>query len=236
MNRGDRHPYRGILMEILDRIGITGLLYGPLDRRLSLRDSLHDALHRPIPRISWWGCFGGISFFLVMLLGFTGVILMFFYVPGDPSAAESIQLIMGDVPFGWLIRTIHYWSANILMVTLMIHTLRVFFAGAYRRPRDLNWLAGTGLFAAATAFFLTGNLLPWSRQAYWAAVYWTDLLSRIPLLGGWLSGFARGGELVTGATLTRFYAFHVAVLPALMVALLLVHFVIIRRLGISEEL
>jgi quinol-cytochrome oxidoreductase complex cytochrome b subunit len=236
MNRRSRQPYRGVLVELLSWVGITGLFYGPLDRRLSLRDGLDSAFHRQVPRISWWGCFGGISFFLFALLAFSGVILMFFYVPNDPVAHSSIRMIMGSVPFGWFIRTIHHWSANLIMVALMIHTLRVFITGAYRRPRDLNWVVGTGLFGAATAFFLTGHLLPWNQEAYWTAVFWTDLAAQVPFIGGWLSGFLRGGELVTGATLARFYALHVAVLPAAMAALLLVHFIIIRRLGISEEL
>jgi quinol-cytochrome oxidoreductase complex cytochrome b subunit len=229
-------PDRGILIEFLEWAGLFGFIYGPLDRRLSVREAFDRAQHRLVPRVSWWGCFGGISFFLFLLLAGTGVLLMFFYVPSDPQAYMSIRLLVGAVPFGWMLRAIHHWAAHLILVSLMLHSVRVFYTGAYRKPRDLNWVIGGGLFFIVVCFFLTGNLLPWNQSAYWTAVYWTEVMGKLPIIGQWSMNFLRGGHTVTGATLTRFYAFHVAILPAACTFLIFIHFVIIRKLGISEPL
>ncbi|UCF31051.1 MAG: cytochrome b N-terminal domain-containing protein [bacterium] len=234
--RRDRRESKGILHDFLEWVGLLGFIYGPLDRRLSVRDALEKALSRPIPHISWWGCFGGISLFLFLVQIGTGVVLMFFYVPTDPEAYHSIRYLNGTAPFGWLVRSTHHWSGNGMIFALFIHVIRVFVTGAYQRPRDLNWMVGMALFLFTLSFALTGYLLPWSQTAFWTTVFWTDMIGQIPIVGQWLLVLIRGGELVSGATLTRFYAMHVAVLPILTIVFMAIHFAIIRRLGIKEPL
>lgn len=232
----ERDTDKGILHEFLDWVGLLGFIYGPLDRRLAVGEALGQAMKRPVPRVSWWGCFGGISLFLFLIQVATGITLMFFYVPTEPGAFASIRYLSGDAPYGWLIRTTHHWAGNGLLVALFIHVVRVFVTGAYQRPRDLNWVIGCSLFLFVFAFILTGHLLPWSQSAYWTAVYWTGLVGRLPLVGPWAMVLIRGGDQITGTTLTRFYALHVAVLPILSALFMAMHFVIIRKLGISEPL
>ncbi len=227
---------KDILHDFLEWIGLVGLIYGPVDRRLSIREALEKALKRPVPYISWWGCFGGIALFLFIVQMVTGILLMFFYVPTDPEAFHSIRYINSTAPFGWLIRSTHHWCGNGMLFALFIHVTRVFVTGAYRKPRDLNWVIGMALFFLVVSFTLTGYILPWSQTAYWTTIYWTDLVGGVPIAGPWIKLFIRGGEHVTGATLTRFYALHVAVLPLLTLVFMAMHFTIVRKLGISEPL
>ena len=237
MNPRDRKPGEGgLLNALLEWVGIRGFIYGPLDSRISVRGALEAALRKPVPHASWWSCFGGIAFFLFLVQAATGILLMFFYIPADPEAHRTILSLTGQAPFGWFFRTIHHWAGIGMMLAVSIHVLRVFYMGAYQKPRDLNWVAGSALFFITAGFFLTGDLLPWTQSAYWSAVWWTDLAGSFPLVGHQILLFLRGGEHVTGSTITRFYVFHVFVLPALMAAFMLVHFAIVRKLGISEPL
>lgn len=231
-----RERRKDILYDFLEWVGLVGFIYGPLDRRLSIREALEKALHRPLPYISWWGCFGGIALFLFIVQLVSGILLMFFYVPTDPEAFHSIRYLNSTAPFGWLIRSAHHWCGNGMLFALFIHVARVFTTGAYQKPRDMNWVIGMALFCLVVSFALTGYLLPWSQSAYWTTVYWTDLVGALPVAGGWIKLFIRGGEHVTGATLTRFYALHVAILPLLTLAFMAMHFTIVRKLGISEPL
>jgi cytochrome b6 len=157
-------------------------------------------------------------------------------VPADPDAYRSILYLAGPAPYGWLIRTIHYWAGTMMLAAIAIHSLKVFVTGAYQKPRDLNWVIGSALLIFTVGFFLTGSILPWTQSAYWSAVYWTDFVGSLPLVGNQLKLFLRGGEQVNGASLIRFYVFHVFILPALTTLFMTVHFAIVRKLGISEPL
>ena len=216
--------------------GIRRFLNGPLDRRLSVKAALEAAMKRPVPHISWWSCFGGIAFFLFLIQAATGILLMFYYIPSDPEAHITVLYLGGQAPFGWFFRTIHYWSGIGMMFAITIHVLRVFVKGAYQSPRDLNWVVGSVLFFLTAGFILTGDLLPWTQSAYWSAVWWTDLVGKFPIVGHQVMLFLRGGENITGSTVTRFYMFHVFLLPVLSILFMAVHFVIVRKLGISEPL
>jgi quinol-cytochrome oxidoreductase complex cytochrome b subunit len=123
-----------------------------------------------------------------------------------------------------------------MMIAVSIHVLRVFIKEAYQKPRDLNWVVGSGLFFLTAAFILTGDLLPWTQSAYLSAVWWTDLAGSFPVIGHQILLFLRGGENVTGSTVTRFYVFHIFALPALTVIFMIIHFAIIRKLGLAEPL
>ncbi|UCG38497.1 MAG: cytochrome b N-terminal domain-containing protein [bacterium] len=236
MSAREHRQDRSLLKDLLDWVGVRGLLYGPIESRLSVRGAMEAALRRPVPHVSWWGCFGGITFLLFLIQVFTGVLLMFFYAPSASEAHDSILYLAGEAPFGWFFRTLHHWSGTVMVPVLTVHVLRVLFTGAYQKPRDLNWIAGSFLFLFAVGFLLTGHILPWTDSSFWSAAYWTDLVGSLPVIGHQLMLFLRGGEHVTGATLTRFYVFHVFVLPALTTFFLVIHFAMVRKLGIVEPL
>ncbi|HWQ33588.1 MAG TPA: cytochrome bc complex cytochrome b subunit [Blastocatellia bacterium] len=187
----------------------------------------------PIHRHEIWYYFGGMSLFLFAVQVVTGIMLLLYYRPSAENAFESVQFIMADVQFGWLIRSIHSWSANLLIATLFIHMFSVYFLKAYRAPRELTWVTGACLLFIALGFGFSGYLLPWNKLAFFATKVGTDIPGVLPVVGKFLLRFLRGGDDVTGATLTRFYGFHVAVLPALTTALLVVHVLLVQKHGMS---
>ena len=236
MRSRERRTNGGFLDGLMERFGIRGTISGPLERRVSARGALEAALKKQIPRVSWWSSFGGIALFLFLVQAATGILLMFYYIPSDPEAHRTILYITGRAPFGWFFRTIHHWAGVGMVITVSIHVLRVFMKGAYQRPRDLNWLVGSVLFFLTAGFILTGDLLPWTQSAYWSAVWWTDLVGSFPVIGHQFQLFLRGGENITGSTVTRFYVFHVFGLPVLTTLFMAVHFTIVAKLGLSEPM
>ncbi|MCB8944458.1 MAG: cytochrome b N-terminal domain-containing protein [Ardenticatenaceae bacterium] len=177
-----------------------------------------------------WGL-GGIAALLTVMLVVTGVLLVFRYEPTVDRAYLSIQALEAQVLFGALIRSIHHWSGNFLVVVAFLHLLRVFFTGGYKQGRAVNWVVGLFLLVLVLVFNFTGYLLPWDQLAYWAATVGTSLLDYIPLVGVTAVAFLRGGPEVGQATLSNFYAIHVAVLPVLLAILLSYHFWRIRKDG-----
>ncbi len=177
-----------------------------------------------------WGL-GGISALLAMLLGLTGLLLMFRYDASIDRAHLSLQILETQVIFGSLIRAIHHWSANLLVITTFLHLLRVFFTGGYKKGRTANWLIGVALLVIVLAFNFTGYLLPWDQLAYWAITVSTSLLAYIPVIGRQISAFLLGGPMVGQGTLRKFSAIHVALLPVLMVGMSSYHFWKVRKNG-----
>jgi cytochrome b6 len=206
-----------------------------LDERLDWDDLIAPLRHKTVPRhrLSHWYFLGGITLFLYFLQVFTGILLLLYYKPTANEAFESVQYIVTQVQFGWLIRSIHSWSANLMVFTAFAHMFSVVFLRAYRKPRELTWLSGMILLFLAMGFGFSGYLLPWNELAFFATKVGTEIVGQVPIVGRWLMIFLRGGEQVTGATLTRFFGFHVALLPLLTFALLAVHLLLIQRLGIS---
>ena len=185
----------------------------------------------PALRFSYtWGL-GGISALLSTVLIVTGVLLMFRYEPTVERAYNSLQSLETTVAFGSLLRALHHWSANLLVVTLFLHLLRVFFTGGFKKGRGLNWTVGLILFILVLASNFTGYLLPWDQLAYWAVTVGTSLLAYIPAVGAELGRLALGGSEVGQRTLDNFFALHVAVLPLSLMGLLLYHFWRIRKDG-----
>jgi quinol-cytochrome oxidoreductase complex cytochrome b subunit len=172
---------------------------------------------------------GGMSFLLVVILIGTGTLLMFGYEPVPGQAYASVQAIERTTRFGGLIRGVHHWSANLLVVTAVLHLLRVFLTGAYHPPRQFNWVIGLGLLLGVLAANFTGYLLPWDQLAYWAVTISTGMLSYVPLVGAWARDAARGGAEVGQDTLTTFYALHTTVLPVLVLLLSGFHFWRVRK-------
>jgi quinol-cytochrome oxidoreductase complex cytochrome b subunit len=178
--------------------------------------------------------FGGISLFLFSVQVVTGILLLMYYRPGADSAYESVRFIISEVSFGWLIRAIHSWSANLMIFAAFLHMFTVFFTHAYRKPRELTWYTGIGLLGLCLFFGFSGYLLPWNQLSFFATRVGTGMAGSIPVIGKQLMTVMRGGEEVTGATIERFFGWHVAILPLLFTGLLSVHLILIQRQGMSE--
>jgi quinol-cytochrome oxidoreductase complex cytochrome b subunit len=172
---------------------------------------------------------GGMSLVLVTVLFATGILLMFAYEPSPERAYESIVSLQDDVLFGKLIRNIHHWSANFLIVIVLFHLLRVYFTGAYHAPRQFNWLIGLSLLACIVVSNFTGYLMPWDQLSYWAITISTGMIGYIPGVGVWLQELVRGGPEIGSATLVIFYTLHTTVVPVLLVVLMAFHFWRVRK-------
>ena len=187
----------------------------------------------PIHRWTIFYYLGGMALFLFTVQVATGILLLLYYRPSSAEAFESVQYMMADVPFGWLIRSIHSWGANLFVGVVFLHMISVFFLKAYRPPREATWITGAVLLFLAMGFGFSGYLLPWNTLAYFATKVGTDVPAQIPGIGHLLSRILRGGSDVTGATLSRFYGIHVAILPAITTVFLGVHLVLVQRHGMS---
>jgi quinol-cytochrome oxidoreductase complex cytochrome b subunit len=219
---------------LLAALRILGLLYGRIDRTIPIDQSLRQSWSRRLPaNVNWKHAFGGIAYFLFMILVVSGVLLTFYYRPSVDEAYPSIQFIVSEAPFGWLLRDMHVWAASLIVVALAAHMARILFAGAYKSPRETSWFVGLALFAVVILFGVTGYLLPWDQWAYWATTEFASGIEQIPLFGGMFAMFMRGDRIVSSATLSRFFALHVIVLPWLAFGLISLHFVIIRGHGIA---
>lgn len=212
--------------------------YEWIDSRVQLGDLVNfmSKKYVPVHRHSIWYYFGGVSLFLFIIQVVTGILLLFYYKGSADLAYESIRFIMSKVEFGWLIRSIHSWSANLFILSLFIHMFSVFFEKAYRKPREMSWLTGMLMFFLALGFGFSGYLLPWNELAYFATKVGTDIVGAVPVIGEPLKYFLRGGEDVTGATLSRFFGFHVALFPGIFTFLLMIHLLLVQRQGMSEPL
>ena len=182
-------------------------------------------------RYSWR--LGYIASVLFSILVVTGVYLMFFYTPSVTSAYGDMQQLRTGVGFGQLVRNVHRWSAHLMVLVVLAHIVRVFLAGAYKHPRQFNWVVGMGLLLVTLGFSFTGYLLPWDQLSYWAVTVGTNLMNYVPLIGGVLREVLIGGEQIGQVTLQRFYALHVAVLPATLGLLLMVHIWRVRKDGFA---
>ena len=187
----------------------------------------------PLHRHTAWYYLGGMTLFLFVVQVVTGILLLLYYRSSADEAFESVQFIMTKVPFGWLVRSIHSWSANLLVLVAIVHMFSVFLLKAYRRPRELTWFTGAMLLFLMLAFGFSGYLLPWNTLAFFATQVGTEVPGGVPVVGRFLLRFLRGGDQVTGGTLTRFYGFHVAVLPALTTVLLGAHLLLVQKHGMS---
>jgi cytochrome b6 len=212
-----------------------GRLWSWLDQRVGLADIESIARHKQVPvhRHTVWYYFGGMTLFLFTVQVTTGVLLLLYYRPSAEEAYESVQFLMAEVQFGWLIRSIHAWAANLMIFTLFVHLFSVWLLRAYRPPRELTWVSGVVLMGLALGFGFTGYLLPWNELAYFATKVGTEITGAVPGVGGFMRRLLRGGDEVTGATLTRFYGIHVAVLPLLATALIGLHLFLVQRHGMS---
>jgi cytochrome b6 len=215
---------------------MTNRIHLWLEERLGLNSIREFIAHKTVPvhSASVWYYFGGITLFLFIIQVLTGALLLLYYRPIPSEAYESVQFIMTQVQFGWLVRSVHSWSANLMILAAFIHMFSVVFLRAYSRPREVTWLSGLLLLGLALGFGFSGYLLPWNTISYFATKVGTDMAASVPWIGPPLARFLRGGEEVGGATLTRFFGFHVAVLPGLTTILLLLHLALVQKFGISS--
>ena len=218
-----------------------------LDARFPFTETVDEALTQRVPNYAnaFYYCFGGMVFILIVFQILTGIFLAFYYVPdgaGIPAPAyTSVNFIMNHVYLGWLIRGIHFWAANLLIVMVVLHMGRVYWTGSYRAPRELNWIVGVVMMLIILIFSLTGYLLPWDSKAYWATSVTIKVAGSPPVIGpidigAWTKLLLQGGSVEGPATLQRFFAIHVFLLPAVILLLMFVHFRLIRQHGISEPL
>ena len=201
------------------------------DARQWIRENLTEKLvHK---HINWLYCFGGLSFLGFLLQIGIGIFLMMYYIPTPKDALASVQNIANNIPFGWLFQRLHSIGANVVNLLVMFHMLRVLYHGAYKKPREFQWVSGVFLLLITMAMSFTGYLLPWTQLSYWGATIGTEMPGATPIVGEWLVQLIRGGVQITGITLTRFYAIHVVVLPLTLIGFLGIHFLMIRKVGIS---
>jgi quinol-cytochrome oxidoreductase complex cytochrome b subunit len=192
---------------------------------------------------------GSLSFLAFNIATISGVLLALYYIPSNaacdptsPAACEpgvslawqSVSYIMTQVPFGTMLRSIHFWSAMVMVSAVVLHMLRVYFTQAYKKPRELNWLLGVGLFGVTILLGYSGYLLPWSQLSYWAGTIGLEMSHASPVIGTWLQGFLFGGTVLSQATLTRMYVLHIFLFPAIAFGLMIVHMLIVWLQGIAE--
>ena len=218
--------------------GAHSSLRGWLAERVDLSGLREFAEHKSVPvhRHSYWYYLGGMTLFLFVIQAFTGILLLLYYQPSESNAFESVRLIMTQVRFGWLIRSIHGWCANLVIGMAFAHLFSTFFLKSYRKPRELTWVSGMCLLFLMLAFGFSGYLLPWNTLSYFATMVGTNIAGIVPGIGPFVLRFLRGGDAVTGATLTRFFGFHVAILPAVIGPVLLIHLLLIQTQGMSVPL
>jgi quinol---cytochrome c reductase cytochrome b subunit, bacillus type len=207
-----------------------------LEERSGLVGGVKYFLFRKVPGdIGWWHTLGSatLTAFLVQVL--TGVVLAMYYKPDPDSAYESIQRITNDITLGWLVRGMHRWGASVFIILMFFHMARVFLFGAYKYPRELNWIIGVLLLATGMFEGFTGYLLPWDQTAYWASVVGININGTAPIAGPLLAQFLRGGAEIGPDTLSRFYALHMLLIPGALFALIGLHLYLVVRLGVSTN-
>jgi cytochrome b6 len=212
-------------------------VYDWFQERLEIQAIADDITSKYVPpHVNIFYCLGGITLTCFIVQVATGFAMTFYYRPTVTEAFASVQFIMTEVNFGWLIRSVHRWSASMMVLNMILHVCRVYLTGGFKKPRELTWVTGVALASVTVSFGVTGYSLPWDQVGYWACKIVTGVPDAIPIVGGLLVEVLRGGVSVGQSTLTRFYSAHTFVLPVVAVVLMLTHFVMIRKQGISGPL
>ena len=212
-------------------------VYDWFQERLEIQAIADDITSKYVPpHVNIFYCLGGITLTCFIVQVATGFAMTFYYRPTVTEAFASVQYIMTEVNFGWLIRSVHRWSASMMVLNMILHVCRVYLTGGFKKPRELTWVKGVALASVTVSFGVTGYSLPWDQVGYWACKIVTGVPDAIPVVGGLLVEVLRGGVSVGQGTLTRFYSAHTFVLPVVAIVLMLTHFVMIRKQGISGPL
>jgi len=207
------------------------------EERLEIQAIADDVSSKYVPpHVNIFYCLGGITFTCFIIQVATGFAMTFYYRPTVTEAFLSVKYIMNDVNFGWLIRSIHRWSASMMVLMMILHVCRVYLTGGFKKPRELTWVTGVILATLTVSFGVTGYSLPWDQVGYWAVKIVTGVPDAIPFVGNFIVELLRGSVSVGQSTLTRFYSLHTFVLPLLTATFMLAHFLMIRKQGISGPL
>src|SRR5581483_8962213 len=217
-------------MRLISQIG------GWFDRRLQLAAPIREAAEHPVPRntASWWYVFGSAALVVFCLQVVTGILLAFSYVPSAGEAWSSLQALNHDISMGWFIRALHGWGSNFMMAIVLIHMVQVLVFGAYKFPRELTWVMGVFLLLMTLGMAFSGQVLRFDQDAYWGLGIGASIASRVPLAGPAIVKSMLGGPIIAGATLSRFFALHVFVIPGLLIGFVGLHLLMVLKLGINE--
>ncbi|MFT7620406.1 MAG: cytochrome b6 [Planctomycetota bacterium] len=199
-------------------------------------DQLRELTNEPVPNHlrRWWFCLGGTPAYLFVIQIFTGILLAFYYEASPSTAYDSVKYITEEAAFGWYIRSVHKWAATLMVASVILHQMRVYFTGAYRKPRELNWMIGMFLLICTLMTGFTGYSLVFEQLSYWGATVGANIADGIPIIGEPMKQLMLAGESYNERTLSRFFILHGAVLPTLMVILIIIHVTIIRLQGVTE--
>ena len=212
-------------------------VYDWFQERLEIQAIADDITSKYVPpHVNIFYCLGGITLTCFIVQVATGFAMTFYYRPTVTEAFASVEYIMTQVNFGWLIRSVHRWSASMMVLNMILHVCCVYLTGGFKKPRELTWVTGVALASVTVSFGVTGYSLPWDQVGYWACKIVTGVPEAIPVVGSLVVGLLRGGVSVGQSTLTRFYSAHTFVLPVVAAVLMLTHFVMIRKQGISGPL
>jgi len=211
-------------------------VWGWLDQRLQLGAEIRETAEHRVPRetASWFYVFGSAALTCFMLQIVTGILLALIYVPSAGEAWNSLQILNHGISLGWFIRGLHGWGSNFMVAIVLIHMVQVFLFGAYKFPRELTWMIGVFLLLMTLAMAFTGQVLRFDQDAYWGLGIGASIASRVPVIGPWAVNLMLGGPIIAGATLSRFFAVHVFVVPGLLIALIGVHLLMVLKLGVNE--
>src|SRR5579864_3937680 len=211
-------------------------LYTWFDCRLQLGAPIKEMALHPVPNktVSWWYVFGSAAFVLLMLQIVTGILLALVYVPSAGQAWNSLNILNHQLTLGWFLRAMHGWGSNFMVAVVLIHMAQVFLFGAYKFPRELTWILGVFLLLMTLGMAFTGQVLRFDQDAYWGLGIGASIMSRIPMIGGSLVNLMLGGPIIGGATLSRFFALHVFVVPGAMLVFTGLHVWMVLKLGINE--
>ncbi len=207
-----------------------------LDARLQLAASLRETTEHPVPRetASWFYVFGSAALVVFVMQIITGMLLAVIYVPSAGEAWNSLQTLNHSIAFGWYIRALHGWGSNFMVAIVLIHMVQVFLFGAFKYPRELTWIVGVFLLLMALGMAFSGQVLRFDQDAFWGLGIGASICSRIPIVGPWMVNLLLGGPIIAGATLSRFFALHVFVIPGMLIAFVGLHLLMVLKLGINE--
>src|SRR6476660_3932234 len=215
---------------------LIGKVWKWLDQRLKVGESIQETATHPVPRntASWLYVFGSAALTVFLLQVVTGILLALIYVPSAGEAWNSLQTLNHSVSLGWFIRALHGWGSNFMIAIVLVHMTQVFLFGAYKYPRELTWILGVFLLLVTLAMGFTGQVMRFDQDAYWGLGIGASIVSRVPVVGPWLVSLLLGGPIIAGATLSRFFAMHVFVIPGLLIVFVTLHVLLVLKLGINE--
>jgi len=199
-------------------------------------DQLRELTNEPVPNHlkRWWFCLGGTPAYLFVVQIVTGILLAFYYQASTEGAYDSVQAITHEVRYGWFLRSVHKWGATLMIASVILHQMRVYFTASYRKPRELNWLVGMCLLVCTLLVGFTGYSLVYEQLSFWGATVGANISSSVPVIGEPMKRLLLGGDTYNETTLSRFFMLHAAILPSLMVLLLVIHITFIRLQGVTE--